>query len=110
MLSRVSRRISPFARFGSITFVAKDGAKKALSFDNGQPLYEIVTAADIIDGSATCGGNLMCGKCKVSYVSGKIAPPGDDEKDLIDGFPAGTRQACAIALDAAADGAVFKAI
>jgi ferredoxin len=52
----------------------------------------------------------MCGKCKVSYVSGTIAPPGDEEKELIEGFPAGTRQACAIILDNDADGAVFKSI
>jgi ferredoxin len=107
----LARSRSPcFSRLGSITFIGKDGAKQALKFDSGQVLYELVTAANIVDGSATCGGNLMCGRCKVVYVSGKIPPPGDDEKDLIDGFPAGTRQACAITLDDSADGAVFKAI
>jgi ferredoxin len=103
-------RSSLFARFASVSFVAKGGAKTAIDFEDGQNLFEVLTGAGAIPSDGTCAGNLACGKCKIGYVSGKVPAAEDEEKELIGDAPAGTRLACAIVLEAAADGAVFKAV
>jgi ferredoxin len=104
----LSRPCPSFSRLASITFVAKSGAKKDIAFEADQNLFEVLTGAGAIPSEGTCSGNLACGKCKISYVSGKITPAEDEEKELLAGEPA--RLACAIVLADEANGAVFKEI
>jgi ferredoxin len=100
--------IRSFARFGSITWVTKGGEKSTLQFETDQNLFEVLTTGGVISSDGTCSGNLACGKCQIGYVSGKVAPPEDEEKELLGG--ANARLACAIVLGDAANGAVFKAV
>ena len=46
--------------------------------------------------SASCGGVGICGKCRVTVVSGEVFPPADDERAFLEagGFPANARLAC----------------
>jgi ferredoxin len=101
-------RACSFGRFGSITWVAKGGAKSTLSFETDQNLFEVLTSAGAISSEGTCSGNLACGKCKIGVVSGTLSAAEDEEKELLGG--ANARLACAIVLSDAANGAVFKAI
>jgi ferredoxin len=94
-----------FARFGSITWVAKGGAKSTLSFEADQNLFEVLTTAGAISSDGTCSGNLACGKCKIGVVSGNVPAAEDEEKELLGG--ANARLACAIVLSDDANGAVF---
>jgi ferredoxin len=109
-MSLVAARSHVFSRFTSISFVAKGGAKSSIDFEDGQNLFEVLTGAGAIPSDGTCAGNLACGKCKIGYVSGTVPAIEDEEKELIGDSPAGTRLACAIVLEGAADGAVFKAV
>ena len=101
MLSQVSS-----LRFGSITAI-KGGAKKVLTFDDEQNLFEVLTNAGCIPKDRTCMGNMACGKCKVKVVSGKVPKMEEEENDLLEDAPKGTRLACAVSLTAESDGAVF---
>jgi ferredoxin len=95
-----------FARFASITWVSKSGAKKDIAFEADQNLFEVLTGASAIPSEGTCAGNLACGKCKIGFVSGKVPAAEDEEKELLGG--AAARLACAIVLTDDANGAVFK--
>lgn len=99
-----------FARFGSIVGITKGGEKKTVEYEDDQNLFEVLTGAGILDAAGTCNGNVACGKCKVKVVSGTVPEAEDDEKDLLDGAPAGARLACAIVLGGDANGAVFQVI
>jgi ferredoxin len=104
----LARSGSSFLRFGSISWIAKGGAQKSIPFESDQNLFEVLTGAGAIPSEGTCAGNLACGKCVIGYVSGKIPPAEDEEKELLGGSSG--RLACAIVLADEADGAVFKAI
>ncbi|KAK8890092.1 hypothetical protein M9Y10_034851, partial [Tritrichomonas musculus] len=99
-----------FARFGSIVGIAKGGEKKTVEYEDDQNLFEVLTGAGIMDASGTCNGNVACGKCRVKVVSGTVPEAEDDEKELLDGAPAGARLACAIVLGGDANGAVFQVL
>jgi ferredoxin len=104
----LARPSCSFFRFGSISWIAKDGAKKSIPFESDQNLFEVLTGAGAIPSEGTCAGNLACGKCVIGHVSGNVPAAEDDEKELLGG--AKGRLACAIVLADDADGAVFKAI
>ena len=99
-----------FARFGSIVGITKGGEKKTLEFEDDQNLFEVLTAGGILSSSGTCNGNLACGKCLIKVVSGNVPEPEDEEKELIESAPAGSRLACAITLNGDCDGAQFQAL
>jgi len=97
-----------FARFGSITWVAKSGAKTNIPFEADQNLFEVLTGAGAISADGTCSGNVACGKCRIGYDSGNVPAAEDEEKELLGG--ANARLACAIVFGDDANGAVFKGI
>lgn len=99
-----------FARFNSIVGIAKGGNEKTIQYEDDQNLFEVLTGAGILDPAGTCNGNIACGKCKVKVVSGTVPEAEDDEKDLLDGAPAGARLACAIVLNADSNGSVFQVL
>ncbi|OHS98990.1 Ferredoxin [Tritrichomonas foetus] len=99
-----------FRRFGSIVGITKGGEKKTIEFEDDQNLFELLTGAGVISPEGTCNGNVACGKCLVKVVSGNVAAAEDEEKELLDGAPAGARLACAISLDSGANGATFQAL
>jgi ferredoxin len=104
----LARPLASFLRFGSVSWVPKSGAQQSIPFENDQNLFEVLTKSEAISKTGTCHGHLAWGKCVVGYVSGKVAPAGNEEKDLL-GDRSG-RLACAIVLGDDADGAVFKEI
>lgn len=99
-----------FARFGSIVGISKGGDKKTLEYEDDQNLFEVLTGAGVLSADGTCNGNVACGKCQVKVVSGNVPAAEDDEKELLDGAPAGARLACAITLGGDQNGAVFQVL
>ena len=72
---------------GKITFVAQDGTRTDVEGVVGQSVMAIATKAKIPGIVGECGGCLSCATCHC-YVAedwaGKIAPPSDDEKMMVD--------------------------
>lgn len=104
MLSLVSTR-----RFGSLTAIVK-GAKQVIQFDDDANLFDVLQNVGAMSAEGTCGGGVACGKCKIKVVSGNFPAIEEEEADLIEDAPKGTRLACAIALNGDCDGAQFEVL
>lgn len=102
--------LASFSRFGTITGISKSGAKQTIEFEEDQNLFEVLTGAGVLPSEGTCSGNLACGKCRIRVASGKVPAAEDEEKELLEGTPCGTRLACAIVLNSDCNGAVFEEV
>jgi 2Fe-2S ferredoxin len=96
-----------------MTFIARDGTPQPVEAPEGWTLLQISRANDI-DIEGACEGNMACATCHVVVQDpwyDRLAPPSDDEEDMLDlayGLTATSRLGCQIALTDALDGLVVR--
>ena len=92
----------------NLTVVDRDGAARELQARSGDVLMPLLRdEVDVAIG--ICGGVISCGTCLVILDegwSGHVAPPSEDETDMLDALdaPAGARLACQLTLSEAMSG------
>jgi ferredoxin, 2Fe-2S len=97
-----------------ITFIAADGAERAIAAEPGLSLMEAAVRNGIDGIEAVCGGNCYCGTCRV-LVPGEwraiIGPPGEFEAPVLeaagDDTP-GWRLSCQVPVSEALDGLAVR--
>ncbi|GAB7546001.1 2Fe-2S iron-sulfur cluster-binding protein [Cupriavidus sp. 8B] len=99
----------------TITYILKDGSRKAVAAPNGKSLMEVAIANNIRGIDAECGGCCSCATCHV-YVdeewSGRLPDADQMEDELLDGVSAQrrpeSRLSCQITVSDALDGLVVR--
>lgn len=93
----------------SVRFITARGETVEASAEPGQRLLEVGQAAGLpLEG--TCEGQMACSTCHVIIAAewfARLAPPGDDEEDMLDlaaGVTRTSRLSCQIVLAADHDG------
>ena len=109
-LSAASLNSYSFLRFGSLVGISKTGVKKTINFEDDSNLFQVLVEGGVTQKEGTCMGNLACGKCLIKVVGGKIPTMEDEEKDLLEDAPAGSRLACAIVLNGECEGATIQVL
>ncbi len=99
-------------RMITLTVTDREGVSSTLAPGAEKTLMTALRSAGH-DVAGTCGGSCSCGTCHV-YVAaadlGKLAPVGEDERDMLDALAdvvpvtAGSRLACQLPVDAALTG------
>jgi 2Fe-2S ferredoxin len=92
----------------------REGRKLDVEAKDGLTLMEPLR--DVADGvEALCGGMCSCSTCHIFVEAGwasKLAPPKDDEMELLEGSecyrPGQSRLACQVRVTAALDGLVLE--
>lgn len=97
-----------------VRFVQPDGSAREADGPEGARLLDVAQAAgEPLEG--TCGGVAACATCHVVVDAvdyDRLAPPGDEEAELLDIVPFATRYSrlsCQITLSAALDGMTVRA-
>lgn len=91
-----------------LTVVDRDGTARPLQAKSGEVLMPLLRdGIDVAIG--ICGGVISCGTCLVTLDegwSGHVAPPSDDETDMLEALeaPPGARLACQLILSDAVAG------
>ena len=99
------------SRFAQVTIISLSGEKIPVTFTPGDRLFDIVEGTSAADLQGPCGGNVACGQCHCILPQNVYTPPGDDEKDILDGnahLQPTSRLACCVTLTEDFDGLEIK--
>ena len=92
-----------------MTFIARDGTPQPVEAPEGWTLLQISRANDI-DIEGACEGNMACATCHVVVQDpwyDRLAPPSDDEEDMLDlayGLTGTSRLGCQVVAAKELDG------
>jgi len=99
-----------------VNFRCANGALRTISAATGASLMEAALIAEIEGIDGECGGAGMCGTCHVAIDDdwqARLSAPESDEREMIQSLgsePGRTRLACQIAVSAALEGIVVRAV
>ena len=97
-----------------ITFIAADGAERAIEAEAGLSLMEAAVRNGVDGIEAVCGGNCYCGTCRILVPvdwRDRLGPPGEFEAPVLestgDDAP-GWRLSCQVPVSEALDGLAVR--